>query len=511
MLAQDQANLGTSLMRALRSARQSWWRRALVDAGLAAILAAAGAVVVAWARAWLFGLADGQLAGASLLTLVAAAAGGLLLWLVVAAFRSPSLLELARRVDRLLGQSETFSTSYEVLLRGGQANVVTRALLSDVEKRAERLTVGPAGWRRGSAWLGWSALPVAVVAAVLLVVPVPGRQATAGARQALLNPGNSQDRAQEAATLAGAAELLDLVAEQENSDYLRALGASFANLAERVGSGSVTAAESNRLAQELTQHLQAASQEIGGRFAGAVSEAFAGVAGEPESGANPQAAGSAASPSVAAGAEAATDPALAAASIANSEASSSFYESLNALMDQFEADPTAVGVRPERTSARDSSGGDGFYGGVLNAETDPNAAAPQQAALGRSEGQAGGAPVGAAEHSSDAAGDAAGQGGADLGAGSDSFLGLTTSGGALSALRLNESDDGKFVEMELVPRADDTAASSAVSTGAVPAFSRADESAFTTRGIGAEHADVVSRYFTPDTFTPSTVPAGDRP
>lgn len=516
MLSQNSTNSGNSVIRALQSARRSWWRRALADAGLFAILVASGAVAAGWLRSWLSGEGVGRLGPQGLLSQVLiAAAGGLLIWLVASAARSPSLLDIARRVDRLLGQSESFSTSYEVLTSGARANVVTRSLLADVEERTARLPVSSTGWRRGGNKLTWIAAGSAVIAATLLFAPIPARRVPVAARPPVADRLTAQERAEEAATLAGVAQLLDLVAEQEDSDYLRAVGNSFSDLAARVGSGEVGGNESERLAQELTQHLQAASQEVGGRFADAVSEAFAGPAVSPDSGAGSPA--SAEQVSTSAEGEPVMGDATPQAPVeaAGADLNSSYYESLNALMDQFEADPAAVGVRPERSSARYSSDGDGFYGGVLNAETDPNAVAPQQAALGRSEGQAGGAAVGAAERSSDAAGDAAGQGGAEFGVGSASFLDLAVEGGEMSALQRNESDDGKFVEMELVPRADDAVASSGAAQTMVPAFSRADESAFTTRGIGAEHADVVSRYFTPGftppTFTPSTVPPGARP
>src|SRR5690606_21422704 len=148
-----------------------------------------------------------------------------------------------------LGQSNRFSTSYEVIKSGGPANVVTKSLLSEVGARAQRLAVGTVGWWRGSGTMGWSAVVAAVAAGVLLVVPVPSRPTPASV-QASSDSASVLDRSAEVATLAGMAELLDLIAIQEDSDYLRAVGASFAELAERIANGEVTETESSRVTQE---------------------------------------------------------------------------------------------------------------------------------------------------------------------------------------------------------------------------------------------------------------------
>lgn len=491
----DRASPGHNLTRALRSARRSWWVRAVVDGVFVAVLAAAVVAALAWVRAWSLGQA-GSVLGSALRPMLAAAAGGLAAWLAASAARSPSLLELARRVDALLGQSERFSTTYEVIADGGPSNVVARALLDEVERRAAGLDAAPAGWARRSRGLGRAAAVALVPAALLLAVPVPARRAGLAAGAPPAPPAASSDPAAEAATLDRVAELLDLVAQQEDSDYLRALAASFTDLAERVSSQAVSASEADLAAQELSEHLRAAAREVGGAFASAVEAALARddtpAAPEPArpAGAAPSRAQDGASP--------AGEPAAAPGSQASvADPSASFYRSLGALVDQFEADPTAVGVRPQSYANGDYDGGAAFYGGVLNADTDPGAAAVQQPALGRVEGGAGGAPAGAAQRSSDAPGDAAGAGAAELGAGSDAFLDLPAESASVAALPRSQREDGRFVEMELVPQADDEAAASGAPAGAPPAFARAEEAAFAFRGIGAEHAGAVSRYFTP--------------
>lgn len=495
MLAADRASPGHNLMSALRAARRSWWGRALVDGLLVAVIAGAAATLVVWVRAWWLGEAGGLLgSGAAARASLAAAAGAFVSWLGVASARSPSPLELARRVDVLLGQSERFSTTYEVLASGGPHNVVARALLAEVEERAAALHAAPAGWARRSRWLVRAASVALPICALLLAVPVPSRAAR-GAAVAMPAAPAVRDAAADADTLSRAAELLDLVAQQEDSDYLRAVAASFADLAARVSSHAVSDADASAAAQELAEHLRAAAQDVGGAFASAVEAA---LAPDPASaGPEPTQLGGAAPSPAPAGAAPSGEPSSAAdAQDTVADPSAAFYTSLGALVDRFEADPSAVGVRPQLSAQADADAEASFYGGVLNAVTDPNAAPPQQPGLGRVEGGAAGAPVGAAQRSSDAPGDAAGQGAADFGPGSDAFLDLAAAGASVDALPRNQRDDGRFVEMELVPQADAAAAPSATAQEP-PAFVRSEEAAFAFRGIGAEHAGVVSRYFTP--------------
>ena len=491
MLIQDRVAPGRNLIRALREGRRGWWRRAVADALFVSLVAGAVAAVAAWVSSWLAGRAGPALGGLGLRPVLVAAAGGLSAGLAAAALRSPSLLDVARRVDRLLGQSERFSTAFEVLEGGGPSNVVARALVAEVEERAARLDAALAGWARRRDGLGKAAAFATLLAAAVMVMPVPARGVVGGTGAPALA---AAARARDAVTLAGIAELLDLVGEQEDSDYLRALAASFTDLSARVSSRAVSAAEADMVAQELAEHLQVAAQDVGGAFAAAVEAAFAPEVGRAAMGSN--APGSEATRSGRSGG-AAEEPAAASRGGAD-DPSASYYRSYDFLMERFEADPTSVGVRPQRQAGSTVAGDASFYGGVLNADTDPNATPSQQTALGRSEGRAGGAPAGAAERSSDAAGDGAGQGGSDLGALSDAFLDLPAQGVEAAALPRNQREDGEFVEMELVPLSDAGAASATVPASVAPAFVRSEEAAFAFRGIGPEHAVVVSRYFTPD-------------
>lgn len=497
MATQSRAEPGHNVLRALRSAESGWWRRVATDAALAGILGAGVAAVAIWGAAMRRG-EPGPL-GLRPDAVLAVAAGAMFAavsWLVVCALRRPSQLDLARRIDVLLEQSERFTTVYEVLAAGGPRGVVATALVDEVGRKAATLDAKVAGWARGARWPQVAAVAAVVVGALALSLPVPG-----GAKE-VVSPAaiRSEVVMPDADALAGLAEVLSLIGEQEDSDYLQALSTSFRELADRVSAGVVSAAEADKVARELAGHLMTASQEVGGAFEAAIEAALAGAlnVGSPaatpsERGAAPQS-GSQAGPS---------EPAQAPVSLPP-DRSASFYRSLTALVEEFERDPTGLGLRPQQQEQAGAAGG-GFYAGVLEASTDARSAGPQQPAAGRSEGPAGGDPAGAAERSSAGVGDAAGQGAAELGAGSDTFLDLA-GGGEVVPLAQADSDEGRFVEMELIPLTDPGAAQSTSSVGTPPAFTRSDEAAFTSRGVAVEHAGVVGRY-----FTPGKVPDGGRP
>src|SRR5690606_12848631 len=160
-----------------------------------------------------------------------------------------------------------------VLAAGGPATAVSAALITDLGERVARLHMGSVGWaRRWGRTFSIAALLGIIVCGPLLVLPVPTRtfsEAGSSVTRELTLPVDV-----EVATLAGVAELLELVAEQEGSEYLRAVAASFAELAERLGANSVTDAEADRTARELAEHLRAASRDAGGDFARVVEEAF---------------------------------------------------------------------------------------------------------------------------------------------------------------------------------------------------------------------------------------------
>src|SRR5690606_17608429 len=143
-----------NLYRVLERARREWWKTALWITLLAGFLLGALVVLGLWLIAWwgnepgriLFGIGS---TSAGVGGIVFAASGSaVLLGIGIAALTKPSLLQFARRLDSRLGQSQRLSTAYEVLEAGGPSNVVSAALLEDVEKRSEHLDARPAGRSR---------------------------------------------------------------------------------------------------------------------------------------------------------------------------------------------------------------------------------------------------------------------------------------------------------------------------------------------------------------------------
>lgn len=500
MFMQDLASPGHNLIRALRVGRRSWWLKALAEAACIALIAGASVAAVVWVSAWRSGHAGSLFEGDWLRSVFFAVGVAFTAGLGTFGLRSPSLLDVARRVDHLLGQDERFSTAYEVIVSGRPQNVVTRALLTDVEERAASLDVAPAGWARRGRGLPWVAAGATLLAVAIILLPVPARTAerTAVEEGATTSAMSYPDPE----TLAGVAELLDLVADQEGSPYLRALSASFTDLAQRVGAGTVSAPEAEEVAKELAGHLQAAAHQVGGAFAEAVEAAFL-----PMPDAAAQEAGHADGSPLSRSEQVAgpvTVPATVPEEGLGPDQGASSFRSFEALLDRFEAAPATVGVRGEQ--AMDPAfQADYFFDGELSARPSPftpNAGGAPQAGI---EADGAGVPAGAAQTSDDAPGDAAGQGTASLDAASPDYLDLDTAVGAEVSLPENLREDGRFVEMELVPLTEADAASTAVQGGQKVAFVRSEEAAFAFRGIGSEHAGVVSRY-----FTPGAAASGDR-
>src|SRR5690606_24560115 len=168
------------LYRVLARARRAWWKTAVWTTLLAALVSAALVVAGLWVVAWwahepgriLFGVGS---TSAELRWVVFATSGSaVLLGIGIAALTKPSLLQFARRLDSRLGQSQRLSTAYEVLEAGGPSNVVSAALLEDVEKRSEHLDARPAGRSRALWPLTRAAGAAALLGIAALLIPVPG-------------------------------------------------------------------------------------------------------------------------------------------------------------------------------------------------------------------------------------------------------------------------------------------------------------------------------------------------
>jgi hypothetical protein len=414
------------------------------------------------------------------------------------------LLDLARRADRVHGQEQRLSTSLEVQARGGPTSLVAALLVQDAERRATELDWGLVG---RTPWPRWAWPVVATLFAVSVAataVPVPDRvvRVAGGAPVPIVDADRA---ARDAESVARFAELLSEVSQAEDSPYLQAVAASFADLAERITDGTIDAVEASRALEELVGHLREAAREVSPAFAEAVGAAFANTAAgaalgdEPPSsdGASAEAGSSDGDPTAPAGEVPAVDPAAA--------ANASMYLALEDLAGEMTENAGGLGLRTQRPQALDPLSEDAFYGGVLNAETDPNAA-PAEPSGFRVQADGAGDAVGGAEQSSERAGDAIGGGSADLGGGSDGFLGLDAETVAGEALPWNEREDGRYVEVELVPDAVMGEARPFARDVAAAPFVRADEAASTARTVGATYRSVVGRY-----FMPGAVQAGGTP
>lgn len=500
-----EAQQRTALFRSVRRARWEWWRAAVTRVAVLAIVVASSVPPIAWVSGWLGGRpglitlgAERGIAGAVLMTFAAT----FVLALATAGIRSPSSLELLRRADRVFGQAQRLSTAYEVEVRGSAKTLIERALLAEVEG-----AVGELDWRavRRARWRPPHIVGVAsalALAAVAMIVPVPGAPASTPIAGARVAPSEPDQTAREVATAQSVARLLEAVADAENTPYLRAVASSFDDFANRLAGGEIGGAEAERILEELVGHLEIAARDVGGGFAEALQAALDGAGSGPAN--DSQTATEGAQPDVGVARDAASDAGGSdvaaeqeAGGGAAKEADPSMYVALEAFVREFEGEVRA----PTQGSSRsDPASEDTFYGGVMNADTDPEAAGAQPAGL-RGEAQAGGDVVGAAQRSDGNAGDAAGDGSLELAGGDDAFLGIDANSTTSAALPWNTSEDGRFMEVELVP---DTAAGSTRTyegDRTAVGFRRADEAASVTRTIDGAFRDVVSRYFRPGTIS----------
>ncbi|HET8985214.1 MAG TPA: hypothetical protein VFN03_05600, partial [Trueperaceae bacterium] len=287
--------------------------------------------------------------------------------------------------------------------------------------------------------------------------------------------------------------VLDLVAERAENDYLRAVAGSFSEFSEQLSRGEVSGAEAARTSQELAEHLLAAARDVGGAFQQAIEASLGGAL----EGSASMAALRDVTLAEEAGAAQLGAQATATTSVQASEQPPSIYMGFEKIVAEYEYDPSTLGMAPERMNRGASAPDADFYGGVLNAQEDPNATAPEAPFAGRIQGQGGGEVAGAAERSSDRAGDAAGAGGAGLEAGAASPAGARQTDVAVAALPRNEDEGGQFSEVEMLPGESEIAVRLPLAPGDPVVFTRAQESSSSSRGIGGTYKDVVARYFTP--------------
>jgi hypothetical protein len=485
-----------ALHAALRRARRAWWGAAVA---WSAVFAATGFALTAalfWLRAFASGASAAPLPGDWLPIAAVVAAATTAATLLVSVRLAPSLLVLARAADRRFATLQRLSTAFEILRAGPPTNALERALVRDAEHRAAALAWGALGRERWPKRPLVATLPALALltAAWYLPLPTPSERAVTSAAS---TRDDSDQRARDASTLSRFASVLAEVGERERSPYLQAVAASYDDVARRLAEGTLDAEAAARALEELAGHLERAANDVSAAFAQEIRASLTALAGGDDTlvaGGGDPVPGRADPPPADAGSPAAVDPASAAAA-AGPQADASMYTMLADLANEIANNPGNLGLRAQRPPPGPGAGLDeAFYGGVMRAQTDPDAGGDPGGM--RVDAPGGGEAVGAADRSSERAGDAAGAGGAELGADA-AFLALDAASEAVTALPWSERDDGAFVEVELVPDAVLGSARAFTRAGNDAPYARGDEAASVSRAIGVTYRDVVGRYFLP--------------
>src|SRR5690606_28495670 len=153
-----------------------------------------------------------------------------------------------------------------------------------------------------------------------------------------------------AGTLDRFAQLLNLVAEQKDDDYLRAVGASYGDLAGRLRTHDVPLDEIALVLEELAHHTLAASLGAGDEFSAAVQAALSERPSLPTQQVQ-------APESVPLGTGQAN-----LRGEAVQDAISSYFQALDSLVSQFERDPRSMGVQPEQDEMPQTLVADLYHG-----------------------------------------------------------------------------------------------------------------------------------------------------
>lgn len=473
------------LLQVARRAQRRWWALALLRLAVAALTGGVGlAALLALARS--LGLLQLDLTLLALLG-AAATAASLLVGLGFLAFRAPSAVSLATRIDRDAGLHDRLPTALELTVARGEPSLVAKAAIEDALRhldRAQPRRALPLRWPR---W-GW-ALPLAaaLLAVALQSAPLPPPPLATPVAPATLVATLSSERLE--ANVERVVAVLETDPVRGRDPYVQAVAESLSNLAQRVRDGEVEASSALMEFDRLMAHLQRAVAERpeDDPIATLVNRYFdQGTAlddgGRPEE----QAGGASAGESAAA--PAADRRVEAGVSVAERS-----WESLLEELERALAAAEAVVQEMPAAMVAESTSGDFFYG------IDVDAARERQAAAQRQRGEAQGSPVGGAESSDDRPGDAAGFGVFD--GDPDADGGLTGAGSLEDDVVVagRELEGRRRIEIEGDPGAG--AAASARTGGAtldapLP-LHRADE-ALRLSGASSAYTDVVRAYFMPD-------------
>jgi hypothetical protein len=488
----------------LRRARRAWWSLALRRSVLVSVLTATLVVPLAWLHAVLTGSSGmlfperaSTLVGAALAVFITVLAGGI----VLTALRAPSLLALARRADHRYAQAQRMSTAYEVLGRSDPATTVVRALLIDVDRRARDVDWPAVARTPLPRATGMVATLVVVIGLLAVWVPVPELERSSSVSSAAPTgpavPRDLERAVLDAAAAGRVAELLAAAPETARSPYVQAVAASFDDLAERLATGMLSEAETEKLLDELFDHLRSAARQAGGGLESLVDAALAPPAsGDGSLSAGPTMPQDAGSTPIGLDGE---DVDLGDLTDADRTIMGAPSPSpLDRLAASLEAEAAAVAVaRAGRPDGIDAADLDDFYGGVARAATDPRSL-ERSSGMRADEAAGAGDVAGVAQASNERAGDGAGEGRGGIGSGDDSFLfGDDPESIETVALPRNEREEGRRTQLELIPDEVLAAARSSDVTRPDGPFGRSDEADTTTRAIGPAHRQAVSRYFSP--------------
>lgn len=467
---------------ARRARSQWWWTELLRSVLVGAVAGSLTALVTSLTRLGLPGAPGPEMAGLAVFGIA------MLARLVVATMRAPTLVDIARLLDRHHDLHERMSTALEVAATRdadeSTATLVTDAAIEDAIALSRNVDVRSALRLTWPRW-GWL-LPIGVVATAAVMVSAPPPPSTWESATTAIVVDAEEERAVIDRTIEAVDRLVQLL-EQESTHrddaYLRAVRESFAEFGERLRNEDIDAETARAILDNLVGHLERASAESDDVVATLVT-GFNPEGGGASGGATPPAdqvgEGGGVGEEDAPPADQAIEP---------TRGTPSLDELLSSLERALEEAERAAADRPGSLMRTDQEGADDFYGLELNRE---------EAGLGvmRQDGDAAGAPVGAADESDDRAGDAAGDGSGDpLGEHAVS-LGEHESREDV-ALATDEIEGGRRIGTEAPPLVTGPRRGGATVDAPLPVH-RVDEATAGAENVRWGHVQVVSRYFLPD-------------
>jgi len=423
--------------------------------------------------------------------------------LALALRRSPSLVTLARRVDRNLGLHDRLSTALEVSANSESYDtIVGAAAVKDAERHARGIQVRDAvrfQWPRYS-WLLPILIPAAVAVHVSAAPFTPDRSMAVSS-----DPnGSAVVAAPDMAALAEALQRIARVIEDdpasEDSDYLRAIAREFDDLSQRARLGTGGPNDVEQRFRELSQHL---GRALEGEPASALHQLANALQEYGEAGGPADAVGAAQEVAGAVATahedrnsdELATDRGHSPSQSADHRA---FEDALRQLSDAL---GTIEAESEERERARQDAEGTPTINVVADGADDAHEESTWRPGDFAQDAGAAGVPIGAAENADDAPGDAAGGGLQREGDGEPPFDGAAMDTSVGDPLLLAENDDefdGPIVQVG--PGVHMVSRGAAESPSTLPPLvnMESEDGSVTREAVGAAYRIAVSRYFSPE-------------